>query len=429
MRRFCGLLVLLFVVLNAAMAQEATPKSAIEYNARGLTRYNKGDFDGAIADFNKSIALDPGFWATYMVRGLARDSKGDYDGAIADYDKAIDLNPTFAKPYNDRGHARYQKGDYDGAIADYNKAIELDSGYGAAYANRGRARLSIADYNGALADYDKAVELDPGADTYTGRGLARNASRDFDGAIADFVQAIAFNAKNPETYLGRGAARFQQDDPDGAMADYDKALALNPNYAEAYNSRGIVRNSRGDHVGAISEFTKAIAINPKLALAYYGRGWDNLYLARGEPAHADAVDYLKLTSANKSDLSGLYMVLVGYFGLRQAHMDIAARAFIDEYAKDFNTSDWPYPVIKYLRREITAQELFNLAIVEDKKIEVRARVYLGLDMSLSGQRESALEHLRWVKEYGAITSREYALAVSELSRLEVLPQPTAPKHP
>lgn len=32
------------------------------------------------------------------------------------------------------------------------------------------------------------------------------------------------------------------------------------------------------------------------------------------------------------------MMLVGYFGLRQAHLDLAAKAFIDEYTPDFETS-------------------------------------------------------------------------------------------
>jgi hypothetical protein len=76
------------------------------------------------------------------------------------------------------------------------------------------------------------------------------------------------------------------------------------------------------------------------------------------------------------------MVLVGYFGLRQAHKDNEAKVFIDAHALDFDTTAWPYPVIKYLRREISAEQLLSLAIAEDKKIEVRARVYLGLTVGL-----------------------------------------------
>ena len=50
--------------------------------------------------------------------------KGDYDRAIADYNKALELDPKDATAYNNRGYAYRQKGDYDKAIADYDKALE-----------------------------------------------------------------------------------------------------------------------------------------------------------------------------------------------------------------------------------------------------------------------------------------------------------------
>jgi tetratricopeptide (TPR) repeat protein len=54
-------------------------------------------------------------------RGYARQSQGDLDGAIADYDQAIRLEPTYGDAYFNRGLARYDKGDFDGAIADYDQ--------------------------------------------------------------------------------------------------------------------------------------------------------------------------------------------------------------------------------------------------------------------------------------------------------------------
>jgi tetratricopeptide (TPR) repeat protein len=49
----------------------------------------------------------------------------DLDGAIADYDQAIKLNPKFGLAYKNRGKAKQEKGDLDGAIADFNRAIKL----------------------------------------------------------------------------------------------------------------------------------------------------------------------------------------------------------------------------------------------------------------------------------------------------------------
>lgn len=58
-------------------------------------------------------------------------------GAVADYDRAIALNPKYAGAYKSRGNARVKQGDLDGAIADYDRAIELVPDYAEAYFKRG----------------------------------------------------------------------------------------------------------------------------------------------------------------------------------------------------------------------------------------------------------------------------------------------------
>src|SRR5215471_7497333 len=65
----------------------------------------------------------------YYHRGLAKIDKGDLDGAIAEFNRAIELDPKYAKAYNNRGNAKIAKGDLDQASADYNRAIDLDPKY------------------------------------------------------------------------------------------------------------------------------------------------------------------------------------------------------------------------------------------------------------------------------------------------------------
>ena len=89
---------------------------------------------------------------------------GDYQGAIADYDKAIERNPRFAVAYNNRGNAKSTLEDHQGAIADYDKAIKFNPKYAKAYKNRGIAKNALGDMEGAKKDFDKAAELDRIAD-------------------------------------------------------------------------------------------------------------------------------------------------------------------------------------------------------------------------------------------------------------------------
>ena len=54
---------------------------------------NKGDYDRAIADYDRAIQLKPDYADAYVGRGVAYGEKGDYDRAIADFDRAIQLKP------------------------------------------------------------------------------------------------------------------------------------------------------------------------------------------------------------------------------------------------------------------------------------------------------------------------------------------------
>lgn len=322
--------------------------------------------------------------------------------------------PRSAAGYLSRGNARWKKGNLDGAIADYTKAIQLDPNFADAYLNRGAARNLKDDSEGAMADYSKAIELDPNpADAYLYRGILLNDKGSLDSALVDFNKAIELNPRSAPAYNHRGVARDRKGELDSAIADYSKALALDPGYVEAFYNRGNARNKRGEWGGAIADLTELIKIDPRLAEAYNHRAWPYLILNRNDLAYRDASAYLDLEGARGEEAA--YVVLIAYFAKQRAG-DTKANAILDDWGPRLNSSPWPYAVIRYLRREITEQELLGSAIDKDQTTEARA--YLGMSLLLSGQREAALMHLRWVREKGAQKSYEYMWAINALRRLE-----------
>ena len=84
---------------------------------------------------------------------------GQYEGAIADYDEAIRINPNYATDYNSRGFTKRRLGQYEGAIADYDEAIRLKPDFAIAYNDRGKAKVSLGCTEEAKADFQKALEL------------------------------------------------------------------------------------------------------------------------------------------------------------------------------------------------------------------------------------------------------------------------------
>jgi len=59
----------------------------------------------------------------YFTKGLIEFVGEDIRGAIADYTKTIEIDPKFKEAYNSRGQAKCYLGDYTGAIIDFNHAI------------------------------------------------------------------------------------------------------------------------------------------------------------------------------------------------------------------------------------------------------------------------------------------------------------------
>jgi tetratricopeptide (TPR) repeat protein len=128
-----------------------------------------GDGDDAIAACSRLIERHSNDAPGYLDRGFQYDRKGEYDRAIADFDRAISLNPKDATynavAYNNRGLAWDHKGEFDRAVSDYDRAIALDPKDAVAYNNWGLAWSRKGDYERAIADYDTALRLAPGDGT------------------------------------------------------------------------------------------------------------------------------------------------------------------------------------------------------------------------------------------------------------------------
>jgi len=95
----------------------------------GNEHYEKGDFDSAIANYDKAIDLDPTYEKAYYNRGLAYACKEDYDRAISDINRVIELKPDFAEAYYILGLAYEYKNMPDNAIEAYNRALKLNPGF------------------------------------------------------------------------------------------------------------------------------------------------------------------------------------------------------------------------------------------------------------------------------------------------------------
>jgi tetratricopeptide (TPR) repeat protein len=193
----------LALVTPTAVVAETTQQQAERHNVRGGELFQANNARGAIAEFDRAIALEPTNAQFYFNRGYVKH-KGleDYSGALKDLDRAIQLNPSFMEAYAVRAYVKTKLNDYRGAVTDYDRVIVANPGAAAMWQERGIVKYAnLKDLPGALRDFDKAIELEPNnVMSYVFRGLVRRDLGQREGAIADFRKGLALaRAQNDDS--------------------------------------------------------------------------------------------------------------------------------------------------------------------------------------------------------------------------------------
>jgi tetratricopeptide (TPR) repeat protein len=190
MKLFFRIIFKIFLILSILVGC-ATTEDTLLY--QGIALLEEGQYDHAIACFNRVIEINPRHADAYNNRGLAYSGgKGQYDQGISDFNKAIEINEKDAWAYNNRGLAYAEgKGQYDKAISDYNKAIEINPRHVAAYYNRGMAYAKgKGQYDKAIPDFTKFLEINPmSVEAYNNRGVAYFRIKEYEKAWDDVHKA------------------------------------------------------------------------------------------------------------------------------------------------------------------------------------------------------------------------------------------------
>ena len=110
-------------------------------------------------------------------RGYAQQLKGDWDGALTNYEKAIKCRPDYAEGYAGRAAVERKKGDLNGAKDDYDQALALKPKLGEALASEfemlGCLYYERQQFTNALSSFQKACELVPALRDHNSRNEIR----------------------------------------------------------------------------------------------------------------------------------------------------------------------------------------------------------------------------------------------------------------
>jgi len=149
------------------------PKSASDYNNRGLLHFQNGQPGQALRDYNQALQINPRLAKIYNNRANCYAALGKLLEAIADYETALDLNPTNIHALINLGITFRDLECYESAIENFDLALQVNRLLGCVqdgtqtrlqghvYAERGRAYHLAGDWNCAVADYQQALSKLP----------------------------------------------------------------------------------------------------------------------------------------------------------------------------------------------------------------------------------------------------------------------------
>jgi tetratricopeptide (TPR) repeat protein len=247
----------------------AEPTDADGFGRRGAARAAVRDYDGAIADLTKAMALAPDDARFPYRRAQAHLARREPALARADLDLALKLAPS------DVDARMMRAGSHLGMHQPDVVAADLDAASQAA-APSADQRLALAElyqridrFAPAVAQYDRWLAAHPDdsrkAEALNGRCWTRALSgQDLDRALADCNAALKLRSGDPSFLDSRALVQLRRGDNDRAVADYDSVLKIQPRRAWALYGRGLARQRKGLKAEGDADIAAAVAIDKEL---------------------------------------------------------------------------------------------------------------------------------------------------------------------
>jgi tetratricopeptide (TPR) repeat protein len=196
---------------------------------KGFTYKNMGELDKAVNCFSNYIIAYPTDTTaySYILRGKMKYELGDFQGAVEDYDLALQLKPFEEKYQYYRFIALYEDGNYAKALKAVTRLTELNPKFYGYYLYKGNVYRKLETYDSAVYMYNVALLKNrSNPDLYYYRGLSYKGMSDCQSAIADFTEAIRMDDDDANLYAERGNCKYFIGDKEGACSDWNKANQL-----------------------------------------------------------------------------------------------------------------------------------------------------------------------------------------------------------
>ncbi len=240
----------------------------------------------AIAPLEQAVRLEPRRVNWWRTLGNARTATGDHDGAVAAYDRALALDAADATTLANRAVALRCLGRYNEAIANSEAALDAEPRAIDVWTNLGTLHREVRNFAASLAALHRAMAVDPAhgvavteiANTLAAMNRLPDARRAAEWATAEF-DAL------PQAWSALAMVAFEQGDYEAARTAFASAMALRPDDASVNWNLAILELLCGEFREGLARFEhrKRIHLPGERRRAQLPPEWD------GTPMHGARV--------------------------------------------------------------------------------------------------------------------------------------------
>lgn len=296
-------------------ALRISPKDTDILEPYGQMLYELDRYDDADAIYNRIVAINPTSVMGYMGLGRNAKERGDYNGAIAQYNKVVNMYEDYPSGYDFRGESYLKLGKYLEGIDDLLKSLSFQFSLKAyllllALPNE-QLPLAVAKMKAmAVKNPHEAMWPDIMGDLYYAKNMYRKAIEakqkannldassskldmiaecyhelgEYSQALETITQAQQMNPDDLSLISTKADILGNSGDIDGAVAEWTKYIEKEPDYFGGYYRRGFFQDSSGRTDAALDDYNMAILLNPDYAFAYLGKA--NMLLRKGQREEA-----------------------------------------------------------------------------------------------------------------------------------------------
>lgn len=206
-----------------------------------------------------------GRWRPFINRGAYLLENSNYERALQDFEKAVALQEPLGSAQFNRGMALELLKRYPEAIPAFEGAEKLGFKNAALYYHQAVSYKAVQQWEAAFQSYGKALALQP-QDPLSAKILLEQAevaipSGHYDAAIHNYQALLRQSPNNPRFEVGLGIALIGKKDFTQAQQIFDASLARQPN-PPAFYGKALAYREQGDLTRAIANMGKASEMDP-----------------------------------------------------------------------------------------------------------------------------------------------------------------------